>query len=400
MAKSSIQINLSETQMAFNDSTHKYTCFTGGLGSGKTFAGAVWAALMPFYYPETTGVITANSYSQLNKATLALYFEVLDLMGIPFEYKKHESIVIVNGIPVYAMSMEKYNLLRGIEIGWAWSDECAFYRKEAFDVLIGRLRHKKGPCQWKGTTTPDGFNWLYEVMVEKPLEDSLLIRSKTKDNLANLSESYYKTLVNQYDSRLAKQELDGEFVNLSSGKVYYGFDRHVHVKEIDDRRNNIIFVGLDFNVHPLCGIFCIEEEGVIKVVDELYLEDSNTFEAARELLKRYPYRELKVIPDDSGSKRKTSSAQTDHEILRRANLEVLKFRNPEVKDRYNNTNRLFAQGKIEISPKCVKLIADLEKLIYDNKDPMLSHMTDALGYALWHLNPLKKPRRPARTFTY
>jgi hypothetical protein len=271
---------------------------------------------------------------------------------------------------------------------------------EAFDVLKGRIRQKRGPCQWKGTTTPNGFNWLYEAFVEKPLYDSSLIKSKTKDNLQNLSESYYRTLSQQYDSRLARQELDGEFVNLNSGKVYYGFDRFQHVKDVQDGNGDIIFVGLDFNVHPLCGVFCIEKNGIVFVVDELYLEDSNTFEAAQEIHRKYPHRELKIIPDDSGSRRKTSAARTDHEILRRANLEVLKFKNPEIKDRYNNTNRLFDHGKLFISSKCKKLIADLEKLTYDNKDPMLSHVSDALGYALWHLQPMKKARRQAKVFTY
>jgi len=90
--------------------------------------------------------------------------------------------------------MEKYEALRGPEYGWAWSDECAFYKKEAFDVLIGRIRDARGSCQWKGTTTPNGFNWLYESFVETPLRNSKIIKCKTKDNLANLGGDYFDTL--------------------------------------------------------------------------------------------------------------------------------------------------------------------------------------------------------------
>lgn len=401
--KRKVNLELSPNQLDFVRSTKLFTLFCGGLGSGKTYGGAVWSVLMALEYPECRGLITANSYSQLKKATLPKVYEILDLLGIRYEYKEQKGELHLGTTVIYCISMEKYDLLRGIEVGWAWSDECAFYKEEAFNVLIGRIRDRKGSCQWKGTTTPNGYNWLYSTFVENPLKSSKIIRSSTLENVENLSDAYYDTLRAQYDSRLARQELDGEFVNLSSGKVYYAFDRQIHLKEVT-HDHAIVYVGLDFNVHPLCGIFCVMRDGIIQVVDELYLENSNTFEASKEIVDRYysnvMTKRLKVIPDESGRKRGTHMrpGETDHEILRRAigRESVIKFRNPEVKDRYNNMNRLFDLNLIVISPKCKKLIEDLEKMIYDNKDPLLSHISDALGYACWHLNPLKKPRRQAK----
>lgn len=390
-------LELSPTQLEFLSSEEEYTLFCGGLGSGKTFAGAAWAVHMILQHPNTTGLITANSYSQLKKATLPVFFEVLERFQIPFEYKSQDGIIIVEGTTVYAISMEKYDLLRGIEVGWCWGDECAFYKEEAFNVMIGRIRDKRGPCHWKGTTTPNGFNWLYTKFVESPVPNSKVIYSKTVDNLANLPNSYVLSLRAQYDDRLARQELDGQFVNLSSGKVYYSFDRTIHCGS-NDGKYRPTFCGLDFNVHPLCGVFVHEANGKIYVTDELWQEDSNTFRAAKEIVSRYSDRQVYVVADDSGAKRKTSSKNTDHEILRRANLNVLKFQNPLVKDRYNNINRLLSKGLLIIDPKCKKLIQDLEKLTYDNTDQMLSHISDALGYVCWHLNPLKKPTRPGKIY--
>lgn len=389
------ELAISPTQMEFVSSEEDYTLFCGGLGSGKTFAGAVWAVHNVLEYPETKGLITANSYSQLKKATLPVFFEILDMCGIPYVYKSQDGVIEVNGTKVFAISMEKYDLLRGIEVGWSWGDECAFYKEEAFNVMIGRIRHKAGPCQWKGTTTPNGYNWLYKAFVEKPMPMSKVVYSKTLDNLGNLPDSYVRSLQAQYDKKLAQQELEGQFVNLSSGKVYYSFDRQKHVKDISGQRRNFIYCGLDFNVHPLCGIFAYEAQGKIFVFSELYQEDSNTFKAAKEIMRRCPIGPIQVVADDSGTKRKTSSDSTDYEILRRAGLNVLKFRNPLVKDRYNNINRLLDHNLLVIDPSCKKLIKDLEQLTYDNTDPMLSHISDALGYLCWKLNPLKKPKRPA-----
>lgn len=369
-----------------------YTLFCGGLGSGKTHAGGLWAAYMAVNYPGTKGIITANSYSQLKKATLTKFFEILNSLNIKYHYKQQDGVIHIGESTIYAISMEKYDLLRGIEVGWAWSDECAFYKEEAYQVLIGRIRDKDGPCQWKGTTTPNGFNWLYKRFVVNPPDSSKVVYSATTDNIENLSHNYVKDLKRQYDERLAKQELDGQFVNLNSGNVYYGFDRHEHVKEIP-LKDGLFYIGLDFNVHPLCGVFAIFRNNTLFIVDELYLENSNTFAAAKEIRTRYPNNLLRVVADSTGDRRRTSSSTTDLEILRRSQLEVVPFKNPYVKDRYNNLNRLFHYKKIFISPKCEKLIEDLEQLVYDNKDDMLSHISDALGYVAWKLLPLEKVKR-------
>lgn len=393
-----VNIDLSPAQMSFIGSDKEYTLFCGGLGSGKTHAGALWAIYMALRNPNVIGLITANSYSQLKKATLSKLFELMDEMGIKFEYKMQEGVLLVgpDKTVIYALSMEKYDLLRGIEFGWGWGDECAFYKEEAYQVMIGRIRDPKGPCQWKGTTTPNGFNWLYERFVMKPPKSSAVVYSKTTDNSMNIKSSYVEDLREQYDTKLAQQELDGQFINLTSGKVYYKFDRFEHVKSVNDN-NHYLFVGLDFNVHPLCGVYCNVVGDKIHIFGEMFQEDSNTFKASKEMITKFPGRPVNIVCDETGNRRKTSSPNTDHEILRRAGLNVLQFRNPSVKDRDNNVNRLFEQNRIVIDPSCKYLIKNLEQLVYDNQDEMLGHITDALGYIAWHVFPLNKPRREVKT---
>lgn len=392
-------VELSRQQMDFVESQAKYTLFCGGLGSGKTYAGSVWAAMMALKHQNCAGIITANSYSQLSKATLVTFFGILNDLGIPYTYRRNAGEIDIYNSTIYTMSMENYDLLRGIEAGWAWSDECAFYRKESFDVLMGRIRQKSGPCQWKGTTTPNGYNWLYSSFVEKPLPMSQVVTSKTSDNIANLSETYVETLQQQYDSNLSRQELDGEFINLTSGKVYYAFDRNKNVGPVEER-NNIIHLGLDFNVDPLCGVFGYTSNGKIYISQELYQRDSNTFKAAKEVVSRYPYVQMQAICDQTGDRRKTSSAKTDHQILKDAGINVLRFINPPEKDRWNNVNRLLDQGLLIIDPKCKSLIADLEKLVHENKDEMLGHISTSLGYLCWYFNPMQKPRRRPSITSY
>ena len=104
---------------------------------------------------------------------------------------------------------------------------------------------------------------------------------------------------------------------------------------------------------------------MIYIVDELYLENSNTFQAAKEIIRKYPARYIQVVADETGNRRRTSANQTDHEIIKRSGLDLLKFRNPSVKDRYNNMNRLLERGYIKIHPRCKKLIRDLIKSVVE-----------------------------------
>ena len=386
-------INVSRPQMDFLEAKEKYVLFCGGIRGGKTWAGAFWAYLMVAQFSKCNGLITAGSYGQLQKATLPKFFEMLDMFNVPYEYLKQSHEVIVNKTTrIFVASMEKYDNIRGIEVGWIWADECAFYRPEAFDVMIGRLSDKRGPCVWRGTTTPNGFNWLYDRFMGQNSDNRRVIFSSTKENLANLPDTFIEDIRGQYDSKLAKQELEGKFVNIQSGLIYYAFDRDIHTfdYEVDGEP---ITLGLDFNVDPMCGVYCVKKEGIIYAIDELYQRDSNTFQASKEILDRYPWWKVQVAADATGNRRKTSSSMTDHEILRRAQLDVLSFNNPKIKDRYNNINRLFYNNKLMISRKCTKLIEDLEQFIYDNDNDMLGHASDALGYASWHLDPLRKPRR-------
>ena len=389
-------VELSDSQYDFMYSEESRVLFCGGVGSGKTFTGALWAVMMSQKYPNCRGLITANTHSQLQKATLAEMFSICDTLGIKYRYLVNQNRVFIGKAEILCYTMEKPENLAGPTVGWAWLDEAAFYKPMAFDKASARVRDTKGPCQIKITTTPNGFNWLYEYFVEKPADYKKVVYSSTMDNSPNLPPEYVQQLRDQYDTKMSIQELDGQFINLNSGQVYYGFDRNKHVKQINLMDKDLLMVGLDFNVHPLCGVFVAKRGEMIYIVDELYLENSNTFEAAKEILRRYPNRYMQVIADETGNRRRTSSNQTDHEIIRRAGLELPKFRNPMVKDRYNNINRLFDKGYIKIHPRCTRLIKDLEQLTYDNDDDMLSHISDALGYVSWKINPLVKPKRRAR----
>ena len=89
---------------------------------------------------------------------------------------------------------------------------------------------------------------------------------------------------------------------------------------------------------------------------------------------------------------------SDIDILKQHGF-IVKVRksNPPVVNRVNSVNKML-EGNILIDPKCRALIQDLEKVTnkqgtrdIDKSNKLLTHMTDALGYAIEWLYPIIKP---------
>lgn len=396
-------------QMRFLRSTKKFVWLKCGLGAGKTWALSQYIIYRMLTNPETMGLIAANSYDQLNKSILSELFSQLTALGLEYTYNSLLKTLTlhVNGAVASVMSLEKYDTLRGIEFGWLALEELAFSREEAYNVALGRLRCKHSKAlEVRIASTPNGFNFLYDRFgsggyisrMRTPIfcrdEFHELISASAYENFY-LPADYLPSLKAQYDPLLYEQEVLGEFINTATGKVFYAFNRD---SILEQHTGPVIQFGsgCDFNVNPItAAVGSIVSNNSVHVMKEIWIEHSNTFELADALVDICD--DMLVVPDATGAARKTSASKTDHQILRDAGLNVrTRRKNPSVKDRQNNTNRWMANGWLKIDPACVKIIDDLSKLTHDNDDPMLGHISDGLGYLLWHLNPLKRTPKESR----
>jgi PBSX family phage terminase large subunit len=388
-------VKLLKHQWKFMTSDKKYAVLYGGLGSGKTFVGAHWAIAQCAQYPETVGFIGANTQRQLREVALATLFEQLEAIEAPYTYNQNRGIVRIGDTRIIVRTLKNYNVLRGLEFGWAWIDEARDCEEEAWLVCQGRLREKRGPLTARLTTTPRGFDWVYQRFVEANHEDYDYITAKTGDNKF-LPENYELDLKSAYDDRMYRQEVLGEIVNLNQGAVYYSFDRDKHITDTAIQ-NHPIMVGMDFNISPFTAVFGHYINGKLYIFDEMYLKDSNTYEVADWITQKYG-RNLMIIPDSTGRALKTASAgESDHSILKQAGFRIPPVKNPFRADRYNCVNSMLEKGEIVIDPKCKQLIRDLEQVTFkegtnvpDTKNKDLTHISDALGYLCWHVKPLIK----------
>jgi hypothetical protein len=204
-------------QVSFWSDSASVRGYIGGLGSGKTFAGAVEILNMP---SGSSGVVVAPTFAMMRDASQRTFFEICPDEWIHSHNKAEQITVLANGTTIFWRSADKPRSLRGPNLGWMWVDEAAFVTEDAWRVLIGRIRRNPGRS-WV-TTTPNGHNWLYQWFVTKDLGYAMH-HGRTSDNPHNIS-SYADDLRRQYagDAAYAAQELDGQFVDLSGSKRFTG----------------------------------------------------------------------------------------------------------------------------------------------------------------------------------
>lgn len=375
----------------------------GGVGSGKSM---VLGDLLVKFRSESINnkvAIAANTHKQLRDSTLAAISERLNMYGFKegqdFSYSMANSTFDFLGMTCLLRTLENVDkAIAGITIHKWLLDEFAFAGRPSqtpeyiYKKLIQRMRAPSGgediSHQLYAVTSPNGFNHCHDIWVKNKTKRHDIIYCKTKDNIF-LPEDYYESMLEDYggeDAALARQELFGEFVNIQQGKVYYAFDRDLHVTPLK-RFGGTLFIMMDFNVNPMTATIGQYINNTLHCLDEVYLRDSNTIHMSQELIKRGYKGD--VIPDSTGKNRKTSGS-SDFEILKDHGFNVIPTHNPYVKDRVNAVNKAFLSGRIKIDPKCKNLIEDLEKVVWcgsdlDKRDPDRTHASDNLGYGTWKL---------------
>jgi PBSX family phage terminase large subunit len=300
---------------------------------------------------------------------------------------------------------ERAEKILGQEFSTLYFNECSQIDYSSIQIALTRLAEKndlkkKAYFDFNPSTKSHWSYYLFEKKLN-PIDDEPLInpdeyasfQMNPQDNIDNLDEEYIK-LLEAMPEKERNRFLLGIFNDESNGQVYYSFRRDDHVKDIA-RQNGTLFLGMDFNVSPMTCVVGQLINNKFNVIDEIYLENSDTYKMAAELKAR-GYVGGRVCPDSTGRNRKTSG-KSDFDILKEAGFVIESTSNPFVTDRVNNVNRLLSDNRIIISPKCKKLINDLEKVVWkDNKldqsgdNKSLTHISDALGYWLWKLDPIGK----------
>lgn len=399
---------LNEPQAAFLELPHKFRAFVGGFGSGKTWVGSGSLCKHAWEHPRVPAGYFAPSYPQIRDIFYPTIEEVAHDWGLRADIAlANKEVSLYSGRQyrgtIICRSMDKPGSIVGFKIGRALVDEIDTLAKrkahDAWRKIIARLR-VKAPGLQNGidvTTTPEGFNFVYEqfhqVPSEHPEKAALygLVHASTYDNEVNLPDDYIASLFETYPEQLVMAYINGQFVNLTSGSVYPAFDRRLNATDESITDDDRLHVGMDFNVLNMTAIVCAVRKG-----DPLALEEftgvRDTPAMIQALRDRFGERPLIVYPDASGESSHTNNASlSDLALLRAAGFTVrVPAANPRIRARVVSVNAMLcnAKGKrrLRINPRgCPRLVEALEKQAYDangmpDKVTGFDHPPDALGY--------------------
>ncbi len=223
---------LNPAQARFLACDERFSFYVGGVGAGKSFAGALKAIAWMLDHPGSLGVIGAPTYPMLRDATQRTVFELLESLpeSLRRQFNKSEQrLLLENGSEVLFRSLEEPDRMRGLNLAWFWLDEAPLCTYYSWQMLKARLRQPGYPWQGWATGTPrgrDGFAYDFEL---RPRPHHALFRASTLENAAHLPPEYVEDL--GYSGALYDQDVLGLFTAFE-GLVYtFEADDQGHLRE-------------------------------------------------------------------------------------------------------------------------------------------------------------------------
>jgi hypothetical protein len=335
---------------------------------------------------------------------------LMDTLPKSIVVRHHETMMrveLINGSVIELKGADKPDTLRGVQLDYVVIDEAQDIKHDTWvKVLRPTLVTTGGSALFIGT--PKFFNWLYDIYQDGQKGDIIELPDgrKIRNQWASwqyptssspfVPKSEIESAKADMDEKSFNQEFEAKFETMS-GRVYYPFDRRIHVGRYTFNPKLPIWIGQDFNIDPMSSVIMQpQKDGEVWIVDECVLYGSNTEETADELARRY-HRYMSAItmyPDPAGKNRAHTRGESDLQILREKGFKKMKYRkqHPPVSDRVNAVNRMLfsANGavRLRVNEKCKKTIESFEQTIYKagtreiDKSLGTDHQTDALGYCI------------------
>ena len=410
-----MDLDLSAPQAAYlYDLNTKYRAFVGGFGSGKTAVGCLDLALFACQYPKITQAYFGPTYGAVKDIFYPTLEEMVYPLGLTTPVRiGDQEVDLFYGRRYYGTiicrSMDNPDKIIGFKVARALVDEIdvleAKKAERAWNKIIARLRLKvDGVINGVGvTTTPEGFKFVHKRFKKNPTQSYSMVQASTYENEKYLPDDYIATLRESYPAQLIDAYIEGEFVNLTSGTVYYAYDRRLCRSKETIQPKEPLYIGMDFNVTKMAAtIYVHREEGgetIWHAVDEI-VDGYDTAAVIQIIDERYrqPDKEHKITiyPDSSGGNSATNASTSDIGLLSKYSIRV-KSTNPAVKDRVNAANTAFEKRRVRINDEKCPTTADcLEQQIYGkngepDKKSGNDHQNDATTYPIAYEMPIIRP---------
>lgn len=408
-----------EIQLKFHNSTKRYRLVVCGRQVGKSTMALNEMAIKAWTRPGTRYSFISPIFSQAKEQ----YRRMISML--PPEIIAHKSdtelsIELINKSTMEFLSGDNPNSIRGKTRDGVFIDEVRDQDPQLWTMVARPLISTTNgfACFF---STPSGFDHFYDLAQKaKSHPDWEVFSGSSAANPLITPEEIDSMRQSMSEAEFA-QEIMAEFRDLVSGKAYMTFGEHNIVDAnpfmgvITSAPHPVlpIVVAMDFNLNPMAWTLGQYRGEDFYWFSEIYLRNSHTQEAVKELIDRVRCHKpgLIIVGDATGKAgQRAAAGQSDYDIIFNALTQAgIKFinrvpdSNPAVKDRVNTMNAACksADGSVHMFVNragCPHLIKDMQRvawkqgasLILDQtKDPDLTHSSDGVGYAHCVLAPLR-----------
>jgi hypothetical protein len=424
------KLNPHEQQSACFRSTARFNINHSGRRSGKTEIAkrkiVKLAFKGSFLYPDWYGFVAAPTRIQAKR----IYWADLKAL-VPRQLLRRdpdESNLILHTYPnsqIHVLGMDRPERVEGSPWDYGLLDEFGNMKSKAWQEHVRpALSDRKGKCDFIGV--PEGRNHYFDL-TEKAKE--------SKDHSwavwhwpswEILPEEEIEAAKHDMDELVFNQEYGGEFISFT-GRVYYTFNNQIHIgryKQFYDSKRPLVLC-FDFNVSPGTASV-IQELGtnifkhirtgtVTTVLDEVYVpRQSNTPIVCRKIIEKYKDHQGLVLcyGDSTGGSTGTAKVKgNDWDLIKQELYPYfgqrlffnVPIKNPRERQRVNAVNSRFlsysGDVRMVIDGNCKYTIKDFEGVrviegsageIDKKSDPMLTHLSDGIGYYIHKEFPISR----------
>ena len=385
------QIEPTPKQAEFITSTSKFSCFSGGFGSGKTVAGCLRSLLLS-QAPGNFGLVGRLTYPELRDTTRKTFFEIC-----PPEYydeshggqwKPSENYLrLVNGSEIIFRHLDNVSEkeLLSLNLGWFFIDQAEEVGEGVFRILQSRLRLNTVPNRFGFVIcNPEPGNWI-DHMFRRPLVNNErspddptfhFIESASTDN-PHLPADYIPTLRQTYPEEMVKRFIEGRW-DVFENQIYTEYDYKTHiVAPFDIPRGWERIVSVDHGmVNPTAVLWAaLDFDGNVFIYDEYY-SPGIVSQHAKEILYKSEGQEISLWLIDPSTTAKTREkygqmwsvmeeyedyglffSPSNNEKLAGINR-VKEFLKPQ-KNRRNPLTKEIPSPRLFIFKNCINLINEL-----------------------------------------
>lgn len=388
-----------------------YVFLIGGYGCGKSFTDVqvlliLISAYMNSPVPLTFGLIGVT-IKLLSQTVLKDVESALDRANIPYKDNSQKGQLIVGSITFIYLAMSNPGDIYAHNFCGALVDEMdelpAEKVLEVVKAVQERCRVRMPPPFDRDpfiffSTTAQGMGGTYQLCeyFKKHKIPYAIVRGKTEYN-TSLARSQIDLLRKLYTEEEAKAYLDGEFVNLTTGRVYPEFNRKIHVcMRFPVMPNETIYVGQDFNMGFNASAEIIVRNGHMFIFNSHHWDFMGN--APKRLREMYPTNPIIMIPDASG--KEIMSGFTEE--MEQYNIELSwNNKNASITERIMAVNKALAWGQLSVMEPIQdekdslqdKIIMGLETRDFDDQGKprkgkgkeALDHGCDSTEYGIWHI---------------